>query len=207
MDGVLLDTERIYFTCWQQAALEFGFVMKPRHCLAVRSCTAKFAEPYLKSVMGEEFDYITIRDRRRALVSEYIAKYGIHQKPGVKELLTYCKDHNILTAVATATAKNLAEERLELAGLGGMFSHIVGGNQISKGKPESQIYTVSCEQLGLEPAECIAVEDSPNGVISAFGAGCKVIMVPDQTEPEECLKPLLFGIAKDLTEIIPLLEQ
>ena len=59
----------------------------------------------------------------------------------------------------------------------------------------------ACEQLGLAPEECIAVEDSPNGVKSAYGAGCKVIMVPDQTEPDEELSKLLYACVDRLDGI------
>lgn len=59
---------------------------------------------------------------------------------------------------------------------------------VAEGKPSPDIYLYACKQLGLAPEECMAVEDSPNGVMSAYRAGCKVVMVPDQTQPDEKLK-------------------
>lgn len=56
---------------------------------------------------------------------------------------------------------------------------------VAEGKPSPDIYLYACRQLGLAPEECMAVEDSPNGVMSAYRAGCKVVMVPDQTQPDE----------------------
>ena len=72
---------------------------------------------------------------------------------------------------------------------------------VEYGKPSPDIYEYACRQLKLLPEECMAVEDSPNGVLSAYRAGCKVVMVPDQTEPEEALKEILYGCVENLLEI------
>ncbi len=61
--------------------------------------------------------------------------------------------------------------------------------------------TENCKQLGLAPEECMAVEDSPNGVMSAYRAGCKVVMVPDQTQPDEKLKKCLYACVPTLADI------
>lgn len=206
MDGVLLDTERIYFECWQKSALEFGFSMKPRHALAVRSCCQQYAEPYLKRMLGEAFDYLAVRNRRRDMVSQYMAENGIQPKSGVLELVQFCQKHQICVAVATATARGLAEERLAMAGLSGIFQNIIGGDDVKHGKPAPDIYQKATSTLQLKPEECIAIEDSPNGIISAFAAGCRPVMVPDLTEPGQEIQPFLFGIATDLQGVIPILE-
>ena len=105
MDGLLLDTERIYFSCWKKSAAEFGYVLPDEYALAVRSCSKDYAAPYFKRVMGDSFDYFKVRDRRRELVAEAIQKQGATPKPGVSELLQFCQENGIRTAVATATAK------------------------------------------------------------------------------------------------------
>lgn len=69
------------------------------------------------------------------------------------------------------------------------------------GKPAPDTYTYACRELGLSPDRTFAVEDSPNGVRSAYGAGCKVIMVPDLTEPDEELKKLLYARVDTLADI------
>ena len=202
MDGIILDSEKIYFSCWRQSAMEFGFDMKPEYALAVRSCCQPYAEPYLKRVLGEQFDYLAIRNRRRELVSKYMAEHGVEVKKGVRELVSYCREHNILPVIATATARKLAEDRLELAGIGGVFTEIIGGDEVTIGKPHPCIYQTAAANLGLNPEECLALEDSPNGVTAAFAAGCKTVMIPDLTQPEHSIQPLLYGIAEDLTEVI-----
>ena len=72
---------------------------------------------------------------------------------------------------------------------------------VNEGKPSPDVYEYSCQELNLNPQECIAVEDSPNGVLSAYRAGCKVIMVPDQSEPDEELMQCLYARCDNLMEI------
>lgn len=207
MDGLLLDTEKYYFKYWIESAAEFGFSMKPRHALAIRSLAARYAERYLKKQLGENFDYHAVRARRRQLIHDALERDGIKLKPGVTELLTYCRDRGILTAVATATPTENAEIHLTNVGLIELFSHVTGGDSIEYGKPSPDIYRKAASELGLEPQHCLALEDSPNGIIAAFTAGCKPVMIPDLTEPDEMLKPLLYECVPTLTDVISILER
>ena len=74
-------------------------------------------------------------------------------------------------------------------------------SNVKNGKPMPDVYLEACRQLEKEQSECIAVEDSPIGVRSAHAAGLKVIMVPDLTQPEEEIIPLLSGVAQTLPEV------
>lgn len=207
LDGTLLDTERIYLECWLKSAAEFGFSLQREEALVLRSCSIQYAQPYIRNRLGDTFDYTAVRNRRRELVSEYIEKYGIQKKAGISELLSFCHNHGICTAIATATARELALERLEKAGVtADQFSVIIGGDEISRGKPEPDIYLAAIQTLGFCSEECVALEDSPNGIYSAFEAGCRTIMIPDLTKPTKNLQPMLFGVADNLKYVIPILE-
>ena len=104
--------------------------------------------------------------------------------------------------MATATGSELAHQHLETIGVKDQFDKIVSAVQVQHGKPEPDIYLYACSQIGEQPEDCIAVEDSPNGIKSAYAAGCKPVMVPDLTEPETELLPLLSGVAHGLEEVI-----
>ncbi|MBQ8725201.1 MAG: HAD family phosphatase [Oscillospiraceae bacterium] len=207
MDGLLLDTEKYYFRYWIESAAEFGFSMKPRHALAIRSLAARYAERYLKKALGDDFDYHAVRARRRELIHEAMEREGISLKPGVMELLTYCRDKGVLTAVATATPTENAKTHLKRVGLFDMFSEVVGGDSIEYGKPSPDIYKKAAAALELDPEYCLALEDSPNGIIAAFTAGCKPVMIPDLTEPDEMLKPLLYECVPTLSDVIGIIEK
>ena len=72
---------------------------------------------------------------------------------------------------------------------------------INHSKPDPEIYQKAIKSLNLKPEDCIAVEDSPNGIRSAFAANLKVIMIPDKIQPTEEIKQKTFKIYKNLSEI------
>ena len=193
MDGTLIDTEKYYRIFWPKALAQFGYHMTDEQVLFMRSLGRPFAPKQLKEWFGEELDYYAVRDCRKQLMEEHLDRVGIELKPGAVEILEALKKRGILAAVATATDLERTEKYLRLVGLREYFDRLISATQVKEGKPSPDIYVYACEQLGLAPEECIAVEDSPNGVKSAYGAGCRVIMVPDQTEPDEELSKLLYA--------------
>ena len=162
------------------ALAEFGYRMTDEQALTMRSLGRPFAPRQLKGWFGEDFDYIAVRDRRKALMEETIDREGIERKPGSLELLKRLKQEGMTTAIATATDLERTGKYLKMTGLEGYFDRLISAVQVKEGKPSPDIYLYACEQLGVSPEDCIAVEDSPNGVLSAYRAGCKVVMVPDR---------------------------
>lgn len=206
MDGVLIDTEKWLNHYWRQAAAEAGFDMGKEHALAIRSLDGKYAQPYLQSIFGPGFSYQAIRERRKALMKSHIAKYGIEKKNGVDEILDYLKIHRIQTAVATATDQARAKDYLTGIGIYGKFDRIISTAMVENGKPDPDVYLYACEQIGQKPQECIAVEDSPNGVRAAVNAGIRTIMVPDLAKPDRETAALLTAEVDTLFDIIVMLE-
>jgi DNA helicase-2/ATP-dependent DNA helicase PcrA len=202
MDGTLIDTEKYYRKCWPKALEHFGYHMTDEQALSMRSLGQPFAPAHLREMFGdEELDYEAIRNYRKLLMEECIRQNGIDLKPGVRELLTFLKEHHIQSAIATATDLERTERYLKQIGLYGDFDRIVSAAMVKEGKPAPDIYLYACEACGCPPEECMAVEDSPNGVQSAYRAGCRVVMVPDQTQPDEELQKLLYAKADSLLEI------
>ena len=89
-------------------------------------------------------------------------------------------------------------------GLVDYFDQLVCATMVEKGKPAPDVYLYAAEQVGKKPSEVYAVEDSPNGIMSAYNAGCKTIMIPDQTQPDAKLQKYIykeFSSLKDLLTI------
>ena len=206
MDGLMFDTEKLLTRFWKEAAREYGFDMQPRHVLSIRSLAAPLAAPKLQGIFGNDFDYQKIRTRRIQLMNEYIEQNGVEIKPGLVELLDYLKAHSYKIAVATATEKSRAYMYMDSAGVSGYFDEFVCNAMVEHGKPAPDIYIKACEVLGLSPKECIALEDSPNGIRSAFDAGCLPVMVPDLSQPDEETEKLLFKKLDRLDQLIGILE-
>jgi len=201
MDGTLIDTEKYYRKFWPMALAEFGYEMTEEQVLSVRSLGRPFAPARFKEWYGEDFDYYAVRNRRSELMNAHLAKVGIEKKPGAEEILKILREKNIIAAVATASDIERTEKYLNEVGIRQYFSKLISATMVKEGKPAPYIYQYACEQLGFSPDECIAVEDSPNGILSAYRAGCKVIMVPDQTGPDEEISQYLFGCAESLDKI------
>ena len=206
LDGTLIDTEKIYRIIWPLATRELGYEFSDERFLSLRSLGRPFAPAKFKEWFGEEFDYDKARQIRKGLFDKYVAEHGIQLKPGAIELLEYLHSNKITTAIATATDITRATEYLELTGLDGHFDKVISATMVDEGKPSPKVYAYACETLGLSPKECVAVEDAPNGIISAYRAGLRVCMVPDLTEPDEELSAMLTFKAKTLTDIIDLLD-
>lgn len=205
MDGTLIDTEKYFRKCWPKALAAFGFEMSDEQALSLRSLGRPFAPVRLKEMFGETVDYHQVREKRKELVEECIRENGIQLKPGVFELLQWLKEHNIRTAIATATDMERTNRYLKMLGIHEYFDKLISATMVAEGKPSPDIYLYACEQMERKPEECIAVEDSPNGVMSAYRAGCKVVLVPDQTPCEEYLRDKLYACVDTLTEIKKLL--
>ena len=202
MDGVILDTEKLYVRFWREAASFYGFPMTLEHALGIRSLSGKLAEEKLQGWFGKEFDYNAVRQKRIELMDEFVNQNGVEPKPGAKALLSYIKDNGYALALATATPVDRAGRYLKSVELYSFFDQIVSAREVKCGKPAPDIYLCAAKRLGLDPKECIALEDSQNGIRSAFAAGCKTIMVPDLDQPTEEIMPLLFGVANGLEDVI-----
>lgn len=201
MDGVLLNSEVLYQRFWLEALHYYGYPAEKEHILALRSLTGKNAELKLKSFFGDSLDYEKVKNKRIVLMDEYVRKNGVEIKEGADEILPYLKEKGIKIALATSSPYERAQEHLGMAGLFKYFDQCVCGGMVKNSKPQPDIYLLTSEKLGLKPCECIAVEDSPNGVKSAVNAGCKTVMIPDLTPCTEDLKKDLFALCTDLTEI------
>lgn len=207
MDGVLIDTEKYLVKFWCQAGREFGYDIKREDALMIRSLAGKYAKPKLQSIYGEDFNYAGVRQRRKELMQDWLEKNGIEKKEGVDEILPYLKEKGLKIAVATATDEERAIKYLKKIGIYHWFDQVICANMVENGKPMPDIYLYACEQIGEEPKNCYAVEDSPNGVKAAVLAGCRVIMVPDLSEPDKETEKLLYTKVTSLSKIKDVFSQ
>lgn len=200
MDGTLVDTERYFRIYWPKTLQEFGYHMTDEQALSLRSLGRPFAPAQLKEWFGEAIDYPAIRARRTELMEAVFEKEGLQLRPGAVEILSELRERSIPSYVVTASPIERTERYLKTTGIRVFFPRIISATEVKEGKPSPDVYLYACRELGLAPQDCIAVEDSPNGVLSAYRAGCKVVMVPDQTGTEG-LERYLYGSAPTLKEI------
>lgn len=201
MDGTLIDTEGYYNRCWVRAIREAGYEIDAVTALELRSLGRPFAQQWFQKQFGPEADYHRIRSRRKELMNELLEREGLRLKPGAEELLKTLCDRGLRAVIATATDMERTTRYLEQLGIDRYFQQIVSAVMVERGKPAPDIYLYACRQMNRRPGDCFAVEDSPNGVRSAAAAGCRVIMVPDQSMPDEELCRLIERRADSLWTI------
>lgn len=206
MDGLMIDTEKLLVKYWRQAAAEFGYEMTFEHVLGIRSLSRKYSVPKLKGIFGDEFPFDEVRSLRIRLMNEYIDKNGFDIKKGLFELLDYLKSKEIKIAVATATSRDRAVMYLERINALQYFDAVICGDMVKNGKPEPDIYLTAAAELGLPPEECAAFEDSPNGLKSAYAAGCKAVMIPDLSQPDSETEPYTTAVYESLDKAVDFFE-
>ena len=180
VDGTLLDTERIYMQAWKEAAAEQGYVMPDELLRKTRAVDAKVAAQIFEEEIGNGFSYQKTRPIRVRIAEEIIERESPILKPGVLELLSFLREKGIRLSVASSTKTKTTKEHLQINGIVDWFEVIVGGDMITKGKPNPDIFLKAAELLGETPENCIVVEDSPAGIRAGSAAGMKTVLVPDQ---------------------------
>lgn len=206
MDGVILDTEKLYTRFWREAAQSLGFPMTHEMALGMRSLSRELGERQLKAYLGEAVDYQKVRDTRIQMMTAYIDEHGVDLKPGIQELLDFLKEKGIKTSIATSSPLDRTREYLSKAGLVEAFDELVSGHMVPHGKPAPDIYLYAAEKLGLKPEECLVIEDSPTGLLAGMRAGAVPVMIPDQDLPTDETKERTYAVVKDLQTVISLFD-
>lgn len=207
MDGLMFDTERLAKEGWAYAGSRMGIDITEDVVVKTLGLNAEKTKAVLCAELGEDFDYYTARKMRVDYINAYIEKHGIPVKAGLMELLDYLITNHYEITVATSSEKEVAEYYFAKAGIAGYFDQIVCGDMIEHGKPEPDIYLKASEIMGIRPEECLALEDSPMGILSACRAGMKPAMIPDLLQPDEETSRILYAKLPTLHNVIELLSE
>lgn len=206
MDGVILDTEKLYTRFWREACRFYGFDMTWEQALSMRSLNHTAAAAILIRYFGETASYHLIHEKRIELMAAFVDKHGVEAKAGIYELLDYLDVHEIPAVVTTASPMDRVKGHLSSLGLFDRFRRICTVAEVAAGKPEPDIYLFGAECLGLDPRDCLALEDSFTGMVSAQRAGCMNTIVPDLDQPGENILSIAYAKADSLADIIGMLE-
>ena len=200
MDGTILDTERLYQKYWYIAAHDLGYDLTHEDFLEFRSLGHSFGTKLMEEKTGDPEAYVRIRNYRKAMMEPMLEETEIPLKPYVKEALSLLRENGFRLAVATATKTDRTEHYLKRTGLIEYFDKLISARDVKEGKPSPDVYLYALQQMNVAAEDAFAVEDAPNGVLSADAAGIKTIMVPDLTEPDDELKKHIAYRADDLLD-------
>lgn len=201
MDGVIFDSERMVLDCWEKLAEKYQLErMQEAYMPCIGTNDVRMKE-IMEAFYGKDFPFAAFREEASRLFHEMVAEEGLPVKKGVRELLEYLREQDIPVGLASSTRLALVTEELQQAGLYDHFGAVTGGDQLKRSKPEPDIYLMACEKLGVSPEETYAVEDSYNGIRSAYSAGMMPVMVPDLLPPTEEMYEKSVAVLEDLVQV------
>jgi HAD superfamily hydrolase (TIGR01509 family) len=183
MDGTLVDSEKLWDIAMQQLYAKFGGVMTPE----VRAATVGgSAESVIRLVFAdlglppEPEEMAAVADWLHEITGD-LFDAGLPWCAGARELLDELAGASVPMALVTNTRRALTERALNTIGRD-YFTASVCGDEVPRGKPAADPYRQAAALLGLDPAHCLAIEDSVTGTASAESAGCPVLVVPNDVE-------------------------
>jgi HAD superfamily hydrolase (TIGR01509 family) len=202
MDGLMLDTEPLYRGSWQRGCEECGFVLDDAGYAPMIGRPTDDCEAQLVRRFGTAFPLARFQTRWPELWKAYALEHGIQRMPGLDGLLAFLESRGVSMAVATSSDAEYTEFTLRIGGLAGRFGIVVTRDQVAHGKPAPDLYIEAARRLGVAAGECVALEDSEPGVLSAVAAGMRTICVPGLGPPSAAA----FCVVRDLAEARGVIE-
>lgn len=207
MDGILIDSENLVGQCWMEIAAEQhieGMSETIRKCIGLNKNDTR---QLVMDTYGPDFPYDEFATLASSRFQELVAMKGLPMKKGVREILQFLRDRKIPIGLASSTREVTVRRQMTDLGLIDFFDQIVGGDAVEHSKPNPEIYLIACGKMGFAPADCMAVEDSPNGIRAASAAGMETVMVPDLVAPDEEMMRTADHIFPDLIAFMEYLDK
>ena len=184
MDGTLIDSEEKYIVAWQQAVQQHQFDLTHQDLLGICGISVKEEIDYLfKRLKSMDKVHLAIESSKQVFLA--MAQTGAVQlKPGIRELLDYCKQKGIATALATSTYQSFAKIYTQsIQGFSDSdFDVRIFGDMATHGKPDPEIFNLAQQALKISKEECLILEDSHYGIMAANRAEINVAWIKDMVD-------------------------
>ncbi len=207
MDGLMLETEIIYYRAWKDAATELGYEIDDALFHDMVGVRTEECDRILLARMRNDFPMDQFRLRREERWHELAETEGIALKPGLRELLDLLDARGIPKAVATSSTRPEAEHSLTVTGLRTRFPVVISGDQVAHSKPAPDIFLAAAAALDVDPAHCVAFEDSSAGAIAASSAGMRTYIVPDLMQPSADARASATAVLPSLQQALAIFDQ
>ena len=199
MDGLLLDTETLSFDSFIATATRYDLVFGIDDYRDIIGLNAATGIDVLRAMLPTHMDAVAFKNEwldvyRQLLLDEVPVKAGAHA------FLASLHQIDMPRAVATSSSGQKARAILQKTGLMHYIQHVTGGDEVPAGKPAPDVYLDAARKLGIDAADCLALEDSNNGTTAALAAGMTVIQIPDLAPSNRSPNPPDFQICTSLAE-------
>lgn len=201
MDGLIINSERITFEGYEIECKKMGYNITKDFYITLLGNPKKIIYQKLKAEYGEEMPAEEMMKSVHAYMDKRFETEGIPLKAGILELLSYLKAHGIKAVLATSSERKRADHILKLANIEKYFSATICGDEVTKGKPDPEIFLKACDKVKGTKEESIVLEDSESGIIAAKEAGIPCICVPDMKYPEKAIAEKALMVVESLYNV------
>ncbi|QYC42837.1 2-deoxyglucose-6-phosphate phosphatase [Nonomuraea coxensis DSM 45129] len=206
MDGLLVDSERVWLEIETGVMARLGAAWTPEHQAHLVGGSMERTVGYMLAVSGAEVPPATVR---AWMVDGMVARLsaGVELMPGAAELLDAVRAEGLPAGLVTSSLAEIADAVLKAVGRE-RFDVVVTADDVTRTKPDPEPYLTAARLLGVEPVRCVVLEDSPSGVAAATAAGCAVVAVPSilpiEPAPGRLVVPSLTDVTvPDLRALLP----
>ena len=190
MDGLLLDSERLFQDAWRALAEERGIVLGDTFTAEISGSGQEQQKEILRKYYpGADPDALIAACKSRVYAME---ETDLVLKKGAVELLETLRSSGFRCAVASSSPLEMVRKNLARTDILKYFGVTVSGEEVSRGKPFPDVFLLAAEKLGLPAEECYVFEDSMNGIRAAAAARCVPVMVPDLVQPAEEIRAMCW---------------
>lgn len=207
MDGLMVDTESLSTEAFINSAKAQGYNMTKEETLKVLGFTkASIYQFWIDYFQGTNVDGKKLVDDHYEYIENVLYTVGPEEMPYVEELLKYLRENNYKIAVASSSDTADIKNNLEKTKLEKYIDEIASGAEVENGKPAPDVFLLAAKRLGVDPKDCLILEDSKAGIKAGKASGAMVFMVPDMfTVDKEC-EDTADRILTNLGEVIEILE-
>ncbi|HET6815704.1 MAG TPA: HAD family phosphatase [Mycobacteriales bacterium] len=198
MDGLLVDSEPVWYAVEEAAVQRLGGAWAPAHQAALAGGTIDASCRYMIELTGAD---LTAEELAADLLAEMVLRFRaelpVHE--GALELVDAVRSAGVATGLVSSSYRVLVDAALDRLGHE-RFDVTVAGDEITRGKPHPEPFATACERLGVSPSSVVVLEDALHGVTSAESAGCVVVAVPSVAPIEPTARR---PVVRRLTDIDP----
>lgn len=203
LDGLLIDSEMVFYRIYREMLAAIG------HEFTLADYLSGFSGRPIRPIMADFISRFglpaTLEEACAHVESEEAEarRTGIPLKPGARQLLEDLRESGRSIALGTSSTRERARSILEAHGILDRFDALICAEDITRGKPDPQVFLSAAAALGTAPAHCLVLEDSEMGIEAAHAAGIPVVCVPDLKQPDEAHRAMTTRVLDSLTELVP----
>jgi HAD superfamily hydrolase (TIGR01509 family) len=206
MDGLLVDTEALIRDIMQELVAARGASLPPEVFHRMIGLPNEASDAVARAHFGPEFPldalYVEVTARVHAA-----CEAGVALKAGVREILDHLDAAKIPRAICTSSGHAAVQRTLGPSGILPRFDAVIAAGDYPRGKPNPDPFLTAASRLGVAPRDCLALEDSHNGIRAAHAAGMMTVMVPDLLEATDEMREKTLAIAESLHHVLELIDR